>query len=249
LAEVFVLSSIRVKFIRGEEVKYISHLDLMKAFERALRRSKLPIAYSEGFNPHPKMVFGLPLSVGVTSEAEYADFEFSEDIKVSELIEILNPQLPSGLAITDAGVKADRKNIMAEITRASYCVNVCVNSKVGINQMKRIIDDFMLKGEIRIIKKTKSGMKETDIKPMIHSIGVESMTRASNNEGCTGNVFKISTVLSAGSRGNLKPEQVVEAVSSMAGEPIKLLSIHRTGLFIESGGEIIEPLKYAMMQK
>jgi radical SAM-linked protein len=163
LAEVFVLSSIRVKFIRGEEVKYISHLDLMKAFERALRRSKLPIAYSEGFNPHPKMVFGLPLSVGVTSEAEYADFEFSEDIKVSELIEILNPQLPSGLAITDAGVKADRKNIMAEITRASYCVNVCVNSKVGINQMKRIIDDFMLKGEIRIIKKTKSGMKETDI--------------------------------------------------------------------------------------
>jgi radical SAM-linked protein len=66
---VFALYSIRVKFERSQEVKFISHLDMMKAFERALRRAGLPIGYSKGFNPHPLMVFGLPLSVGMTSQA------------------------------------------------------------------------------------------------------------------------------------------------------------------------------------
>jgi len=240
---VFALSGIRVRFKRGEEVKYISHLDLMKAFERALRRSKLPVAYSEGFNPHPRMVFGLPLSVGVTSDAEYADFEFSEDISARELIETLNPQLPSGLAVTDAVEKTGRSNIMAEIARASYCVNVCTGNKLGINQMKRLIDDLMKKDEIKINKKTKSGTREIDIKPMIHAIDVVSTANESGNEGCTDNVYKISTVLSAGSRGNLKPEEVVEAVSQMAGEPVRILSIHRTGLYIERNGKIFEPLK------
>src|SRR5690242_15350351 len=77
--EVMTLANIRTKFRRSDEVKFISHLDLMKVFERAIRRARLPIAYSQGFNPHPGMVFGLPLSVGVTSDAEYGDFEITDD--------------------------------------------------------------------------------------------------------------------------------------------------------------------------
>ena len=87
--------NLRVKFIRGEEIKFISHLDLMRVFERALRRSEIPVAYSKGFNPHPQMVFGLPLSVGVTSQCEYADFKIEDNIEPNEFIQRLNDNLPS----------------------------------------------------------------------------------------------------------------------------------------------------------
>ena len=77
---------LRVKFTRGEEVKYISHLDMLKVFERALRRANIPIAYNKGFNPRPQIVFGLPLSVGVTSESEYADLEIYEKNNLSRIL-------------------------------------------------------------------------------------------------------------------------------------------------------------------
>ena len=107
------MSSVRVKFFRGEEVKFISHLDLMKMYERALRRSGVPIAYSQGFNPHPQMVFGLPLSVGVTSESEYADFELEGNMDPGEFMQRLNGSLPEGIRIVDAAVKKAGSNIMA----------------------------------------------------------------------------------------------------------------------------------------
>lgn len=70
-----MLSRIRIKYIKGEQVKYISHLDILRTLNRVLKRAELPVAYSQGYNPHPLVSFGLPLSVGVTSEAEYADID------------------------------------------------------------------------------------------------------------------------------------------------------------------------------
>ena len=114
------MGKIRFKFIRGEQVKYISHLDLMRTFERAIRRANIPVRYSQGFNPHPSIVFGLPLSVGVTSEAEYADVEIDGELAPPVFLQQLNSQLPEGLKVTDAKESGAKSNIMASVAFASY---------------------------------------------------------------------------------------------------------------------------------
>lgn len=96
------LCKIRIKYAKGEEVRFISHRDLMRVFERAIRRAGLPIAYSQGFNPHMKFSWGPALKVGQTSEGEFAELRFEAWVKPNELIEKLNQQLPKGIEILEA---------------------------------------------------------------------------------------------------------------------------------------------------
>jgi len=101
-------------------------------FERAVRRSNIPIAYSKGFNPHPHIVFGLPLSVGVTSDSEYADFELEKDMKPEEFAQRLNQNLPEGVKIVEAKKNNTNSNIMAQVAGALYEVLVLADGKVEI---------------------------------------------------------------------------------------------------------------------
>ncbi|MDP4182772.1 MAG: TIGR03936 family radical SAM-associated protein, partial [Bacillota bacterium] len=169
------MNSLRVKFIRGEEVKYISHLDMMKLFERALRRSELPISYSQGFNPHPNMVFGLPLSVGVTSESEYADFELSYYVEPDEFAKRLNSNLPDGLTVVEAKEKITKSNIMATIAAADYEILVSATNKLEYSYIENIIKDIIEKNSIFVTKESKNSKKEVDIRPMIHVLDAKIM--------------------------------------------------------------------------
>jgi radical SAM-linked protein len=269
------LSSIRTKFVRGEEVKYISHLDLMKVFERALRRSGIPIAYSQGFNPHPHMVFGLPLSVGVTSEAEYADFELSEAINPEDFMERLNKELPSGLKIVCAKEKIVKSNIMATIIRAEYELLVSSGEKPGIDNIKEAIREFTQRETIVVSKEGKSSVKQVDIKPMIFELDIKffekhdseiiTKTENSNKDICLNpwmvnyfekikriapgdlsykidNMFCLFAKLNAGSKANLKPDLLVSAINMVTNMGLKLVKVHRTGLLVEKGGSVLEPL-------
>lgn len=96
------MPKIRIKYTKGEEVKFISHRDLMRAFQRAIRRAEIPIAYSQGFNPHMKISWGKALKVGQTSDSEYAELQLESWIKPNELMQRLNPQLPKGIEILEA---------------------------------------------------------------------------------------------------------------------------------------------------
>jgi len=95
---------VKVKYTKGEEIKFISHRDLMRAFQRAVRRADLPMAYSQGFNPHMKISWGDALKVGATSEGEYATLHFETWIKPKEVQERLNQTLPPGIKILEAVV-------------------------------------------------------------------------------------------------------------------------------------------------
>lgn len=251
------MSSIRVRFVRGEDVKYISHLDLMKAFERALRRAKLPIAYSQGFNPHPQMVFGLPLSVGVTSEAEYADFELTEDIQPDEFMRLLNSQLPSGLNVVEACIRINKNNIMASVTGASYKVLACAEEKLNDQEIGKKTDEFLASQEIITGKETKNGLKMIDIRPMIRNFILESyglnsiiaaplcssnkyirnyahileQTPAYNTQCSNERVMCFDMKLSAGSSANLKPELLFKAFGEFCKTGFHIVKVHRTGLF------------------
>lgn len=237
-----MFKNIRARFIRGEEVKFISHLDLMKVFERASRRGSIPLAYSRGFNPHPQMIFGLPLSVGVTSEAEYVDFELEHELQPEEFIATLNNQLPKGLKITDAKHFSTRANIMKSIGYASYHVLASSDEKLGINIMSNIIKEMMERTQVLMLKESKKGTREIDIRPMIIKLeefeaSSEELIMPEDKE-----VSRLSMLLLAGSVSNLKPELLVSALNKIGDINLKIVKIHRTGLFIGKEGNVLEPL-------
>lgn len=233
------MNGLRVKFIRGEEVKYISHLDLMKVFERALRRARLPVAYSKGFNPHPEMVFGLPLSVGVTSEAEYADFGLEETIRPADFMRRLNSQLPAGLKVLDAKKKITKDNIMASITMASYRIMISAEEHREREFLQEKLKEFIERPAIIVKKETKSKVRDVDIKPMIHQLCL-----GDSKEG----IFTVNSLLSAGSSENLKPELLYDAFADTFGHGIKLKAIHRTGLFVNRNGVMVDPMDDAVLE-
>lgn len=245
------MSHIRIKFTRGRDVKYISHLDLMKVFERAIRRSGIPITYSQGFNPHPQMVFGLPLAVGVTSEAEYADMEFTEDVDPDVLIERLNRELPAGLRLLQAAERKTRDNIMASVALASYLIIGKASSEVEPQALEKAVADLLGKQEIPMRKEGKKGVREVDIRPMIHTLtsfaGVEGVPDAALllEEYDGAKLFCLSALLGAGSASNLKPDLLFSAFSGLLDSEAVMLGAHRTGLFVEKNGVRLDPLDEA----
>jgi radical SAM-linked protein len=246
-----VLNNLRIKFIRGEEVKYISHLDLMNVFTRACRRARIPVSHSQGFNPHPNVIFGLPLSVGTTSEAEYADLELSEYVEPSLFTKRLNEELPAGLKIIDTKEKHSKENIMASIAMASYKTAVTIEEEKGIDITHVKIEEFMSKASIFVKKKTKSGLKDVDIKPMIYKLHLMEIEDELCNElfprDNQDTVIYLDLLLSAGNSVNLKPELLIGALIDALGLKVKLIRVHRTGLFINGGGKLFDPMDVGVL--
>ena len=182
------LSNCYLIYEKTENAKYVSHLDFVRMFGRAIRRAHIPIAYSEGFNPHPILGFALPLSVGYTSECEILELTLSEAMEADLVMDKLNAVLPQGVKITAA---FSGKSRMKELCYALYYVYP--------EKLPRDITDFLSMDKILIDKKTKSGIKETDIRADIKDIKIDS--------------DRIEMTLSAGSRANLKPEVVINAMN------------------------------------
>ena len=235
--EVMTLANIRTKFRRSDEVKFISHLDLMKVFERAIRRARLPIAYSQGFNPHPGMVFGLPLSVGVTSDAEYGDFEVTDDeLSINEFVQRLNAQLPQGLEILSAKARQSKLNIMSIIAASEYVVVVGTKSDCIDKDIKSSIHRYLAQNEIIVEKKTKSGIKDTNIRDMIFDLNFEIQPCS------TFNIIKFTMLVSAGSKANLKPDLLIESLFGFLNFDFEIDKIHRTKLFVNEQDQLLDPM-------
>lgn len=237
------MNSIRVRFTRGDNVKFISHLDLMKLFERTLRRTGLPIAYSQGFNPHPQMVFGLPLSVGVTSEAEYADFELAEDTEPSEFIGRMNRELPEGIEIKAAVVKSAKGNIMASVSGALYLLSVFLKEGLELAEISQSLGSFLEKNEIIIKKEGKGGIKDVNIRPILHKLKVYPLDFVPPGYQEFKTAFCMEALLGAGSVANLKPELLLAAFAEHAGFEIGAARIHRKELYVDRDGRMTSPLE------
>ena len=184
----YALNNYYLTYEKTEKTKYVSHLDFVRMFGRAMRRAHLPIAFSEGFNPHPLLGFALPLSVGYTSECEILEITLTEPLPLKEIMINLNEVLPQGVKITAV---CEGKSRMKALDYALYIVRA--------ENMPQSVKEFLSKESILIEKKTKSGIKETDIRPDIKSIDVLP--------------DRMEMVLRAGSRANLKPEVVINAMN------------------------------------
>lgn len=183
-----VMNDYYLTYKRGDSIKYVSHLDFVRVFGRAFRRAELPIAYSEGFNPHPLLTFALPLSVGYTSECELMEFVMEKEMETEEIKEKLQKAMPIGIEITEV---CKGKTRMKKLDNALYVVKA--------ENLPDDLSEFLSLDSILIEKKTKSGIKEADIRADIKNITLK--------DGC------LEMLLSAGSRANLKPEVVINAMN------------------------------------
>ncbi|OGO76654.1 MAG: hypothetical protein A2Y23_06480 [Clostridiales bacterium GWB2_37_7] len=230
--------NVRLKFAKGSEVKYISHLDLMRTFMRVVRRAEIPIAYSGGFNPHPEMSFGAPLSVGVVSLAEYVDIVLAEEIPLEQIVEKLNKYMPIGIKVLGAIRLPEKfKSAMALITHAKYSITASIEN-TDKEYLKTKLFSFVNQESILAQKKQPKKnfqIKEFDIRPMI----LEMNLKDCDETGC---VF--TCLLQSGSKANLKPEILVEAFGKYADVNIVRTIITREDVFVEKDGELVDLLQY-----
>ncbi len=191
---------IRIKFSKKGNMKFIGHLDVMRYFQKVMRRAEVDIAYTEGFSPHQKMSFAAPLGVGLTSDGEYVDIEVNSTDSSEDMVKRLNSVMVEGMSVISyKELGENSENAMSCVAAADY--TLAYREKYMPNMtMAEIADklsEFYAKNEILIIKKTKKSEMEVDIKPMIYKIGV--------------NGSEIFMQLATGSSANLKPELVMEA--------------------------------------
>ncbi len=222
---------IRAEFEELQPVKYISHLELMATFRRAFRKADLPLAYSQGFNPHIILSLGQPLKVGMIGKAEYFDLELAEDIDMNTFINSINDNLPEGIKILQAKVIPDNtKSLMATINTAVYVFDM----KLKDNNLEgqEMIDKFLSENEIRVIRHRRNKKdRELDIKPLIYDGSVIESGRWAFRVKC-------------GSTGNLRSEELIRALANYFNdvEAIPIINIEREGLFINMNNEFYNPL-------
>jgi len=158
-----------VVFEKAPRLRHIGHLDLMRAMQRALRRSGLPLRYSQGFNPHILLNFAAPLSVGMPGKREIMEVPLDKDVKPEEFIHKLSAALPPDLPCLSAHSVDDRHPApMAQLSAALYEAEF---DELPQN-FQNTVEAFLSQAEIPAIRKTKSGMKPCDIRPMIYGLNV-----------------------------------------------------------------------------
>lgn len=205
-----------LKFGKDIRVAYISHLDVIRVFERALRRANLPLRFSQGFSPKPKLVFAQALPLGITSSGEYLDIHLEEEIKPLKLLLKLAEVMPPGFDLYEVvALPEGIKPVMAVITHASYLIYT--------SEPEIFLQTEKMKS-LPYINKKGGKTKEVDLKPLIKSI-----------ELIDGGVRVVSQ---AGSKANLRPDALLCALGVK-----KPLRIHREDLYLERDGQLISPLK------
>ncbi|HEY8462629.1 MAG TPA: TIGR03936 family radical SAM-associated protein [Bacillota bacterium] len=221
----------RIQFSKLAQVRYLSHLELVKVFERALRRAQIPMVYSEGFHPHPKMSFGPALAVGLMSVAEYFDLDLTEEFRPETLITRLNDALPSGLEVTAAcWLKNQEKPLNAWLNRAAYSVELKTDVAT-IDETAAAFEELPTRTAIWVSRTNKKGTKTVDIRPWLYSV---------NTKIIAANRLQVSFIVEIGSRGNIRPEELLDLVT----HPVEVLNIVRVGLWHEQDGLVKKPLDF-----
>lgn len=221
---------IRVEISKGEEVRYISHLDYAGAIEKALKRAKIPVAYSEGFNPHMKLSFASALAVGLTSANEYMEVELKEKVDIVDFVNEFKKQLPLGIDILQAKYLTKKeKALMATVNLATY--NIAAPLLGDKIEALTAIENFNRAEVVNYLKVTPKSSKEIEIKQFIK----DDISLMINN-----NILDINMSIKITPTGSVKPTDVLNAISEQFALNIKYddALIHRTGLYVDDKSPI-----------
>lgn len=214
---------LRIRFKKYGAVRFIGHLDVMRFFQKAIRRAQIDVAYTAGFSPHQIMTFAAPLGVGLTSNGEYMDIEVNSISSCQDVLERLNAVSVPGIEIVSVRMLPDGTgNAMASVAAAAY--TVCFREgKAPKTDIGAVLPDFLAQEQIVITKKTKKGTRELDLKQGIFSL-----------QYADGVFFML---VDASSGGNIKPGLVIEAILAQSGEALQenALQIVREDMYTEQG--------------
>ncbi|MBU3876738.1 TIGR03936 family radical SAM-associated protein [Faecalicatena sp. AGMB00832] len=219
---------VRIKFRKYGALKFIGHLDVMRFFQKAMRRAEIPIAFTGGYSPHMIMSFANPLGIGLTSDGEYFDIELKEPISSEAAVRQLNQVMVEGIEVLSFRQIAEEKKMtgMAIVAAADYRTTL-VKGEFPENWLDRA-KEFIAQPEIRIMKQTKRSEKEVDIKPMIYQFRpVEE----------NGGQITFYMQVASGSVENLKPGLVMEALCGYMGINPEEVSFacHRLEMYADTG--------------
>ncbi len=194
----------RIKFSKYSSIIFIGHLDMMRYFQKAIRRAEIPIAYSTGFSPHQIMSFAAPLGVGLYSNGEYLDIELAQDMSTTEMKKRLNGTMAEGVDILSVKMlPEDAGNAMASVAAAGYTVKIRPGHETAF-PFGKDFDSFMAQAEIPFEKETKKSTKILNLKESIFDYRVENDS--------------VYLLVDASSSGNIKPTMVMEAYYTYMGE-------------------------------
>lgn len=229
---------IRIKFRKWGCMKFVGHLDMLRYFQKAVRRAEIDICYSEGYSPHQIMSFAAPLGVGITSDAEYFDIEVHSTRSTEESIKAFNSTMVDGVEITGYVKLPDHaKTAMSIVTAADYTLSYKEGyssplSKSGWEQ--KIKELFWNADRFTIIKKTKKSERELDLKPLVYQFSVNGTQERPE--------FFLS--VSTGSQVNIKPELVLASLYERLGMECDelALQIHRLEVYAEDDSGARVPL-------
>lgn len=233
-----MMAKLRLQITKGNEIRYVSHLDFAGTIERAIRRAKLPAAYSEGFNPHMKLAFASALAVGVTSAAEYLDIELTEKIDIARAEARLKPQLPAGVELKTAKyMEQHSKALMAIVNLATYEIVVPLAHDTPWDTVEISLQKFNSEVEVIYIKQSPKGRREIDIKEYLFAPIVV------RKEGDQALVISLSIKITPS--GSVKPAEVLASLTDSFGLPVDKDSalINRTGLFVADGRVRLSPVE------
>ena len=192
----------RIRFRKVGNLQYISHLDLQRTFSRVLVRAGLPLWYTKGFNPHIKMVFGLPLPVGSESECEFLDVRIEREMSAEEMLSRLNAELTEELAAIEVYPATTK---LQEIAYAEY--DFTIKTENADEALVERIGALLENGPLTVIRKTKSTEGEVDVREFIkrYALSLE------------GGVIHLNAVVDAAEGRVLSPELVITALRTHAG--------------------------------
>jgi len=213
------MQRLRIRFSRGEELKFISHLDIMRLWQRALHRAGIPLAYSEGFSPHPRISLAAPLAVGITSQAELMDAFCSKWVSPHFFTNALSQQLPAGIEILQVySVAPTMPSLQSQVSQAEY--EVRLETEKDKPTVESALASLLSAKQLPWHHQRDTGTRNYDLRALINDLWLIDWQGGS----CT-----IGMRLRCDSAGSGRPEQVTAALGF--NHPT---SIHRTKLVLKT---------------
>lgn len=210
------MSKYVVEFSKTGIMCYISHLDMMRLFNRIFKKTNIKLAYSKGFNPHPKMGFAQPLSLGYIGLNEMMEFETKDDHCPQEIMTAISKALPDGIEIKKCKRADELSKTLAALTKAAeYEVIIPLDKRIDMTD-EEIKKSYIGQDKIIAIKRKKKSREavETDIKPMIKKVVFQQKNETSNPYKYPIYTLVVKMVIDSGSVSNLSPELVIETIKA-----------------------------------
>ena len=220
------MNNIRVFYNKIGRSKYISHLDVNRCMQRALKRTHLDIWYTQGFNPHMYITFPMPISLGFQSLCECMDFRINENISFDEIKERLNAVLPEGIEVTSVSTPVMKPEKISKIEYGIILSSENVNSK----KLNEDFNIFFSKNKIIVEKKTKKGITELDIKPHVQLMSTSELENGK---------IKIRALFTAGIMFNINPTLLINAFTSSLSYDVFTYDIIKKRLITKDGEDFI----------